>query len=396
MSVMNFDLEKCTLCGLCVSQCPFGALAIEDERIVLGSGCRGCGACRKLCPAGAIAEAEGQDTFRKGDWSDFLILAEQTTGDLHPVVLELLGEARKMAPKVGWRVNCVLVGGPGTAKNAHTLLRYGADTVFVYEDEGLAAFRTDAYTRVLADLIGELRPGAVLIGGTALGRSLAPRLSTRFRTGLTADCTALDILKSTDMVQIRPAFGGDIMAQIAIERSRPQFATVRYRVLDRAKPVLHPTGEIRIRPVPAELAQSRIKVLSSQVIQKTRSIEEEEILVVAGRGARNEAGVELCRQLARALGGQLAFTRPMVESGFGDQGCQIGLSGHTVRPRLIITCGVSGAIQFTTCMSGADCVVAINTDPEARIFTQAHYCIQDDLFTVVPALLRLVTEGRED
>ena len=396
MSVMNFDMETCTLCGLCVDQCPFGALAIEDGQIILGSGCRVCGACQKLCPAGSVTVAELADTFRKEDWKDFLILAEQTAGKVHPVVLELLGETRKLAPRVDWQVNCVLAGGPGTANNAQTLLRYGADIVYVYEDAGLADFRPDAYTRVLADLIGEVRPGAVLIGGTALGRSLAPRLAIRFRTGLTADCTALDIQASTDLVQIRPAFGGDIMAQIAIERSRPQFATVRYRVLDRAKPMEAPTGKIVLRPVSAELVQSRIQVLSSQVIQKTKSIEEEEILVVAGRGARNEGGVELCRQLARALGGQLAFTRPMVESGFGDPEHQIGLSGRTVRPRLIITCGVSGAIQFTTCMSGADCIVAINTDPEARIFTQAHYCIQDDLFAVVPALTRLVTEGKED
>ena len=144
------------------------------------------------------------------------------------------------------------------------------------------------------------------------------------------------------------------------------------------------------------MMDSRIRVISAEPIRRVKTIEEEDILVVAGRGVRNENGVELCRRLADALGGQLAFTRPMVENGFGDQPHQIGLSGRTVRPRLIITCGVSGAIQFTTCMAASGCIVAINNDPEAQIFKIAHYCIKGDLFEVVPALTGLVNSRKED
>ena len=198
------------------------------------------------------------------------------------------------------------------------------------------------------------------------------------------------------MVQIRPAFGGNIMAQIQIAHSRPQFATVRYRVMDRASRVEHPSGEIVSCQVTEEMVHSRIKILSSEVIRKQKTLEEEDILVAVGRGVRTEKDVEMCRELAEALGGQLAFTRPMVENGFGDNAHQIGLSGRTVRPKLLITCGVSGAIQFTSCMTGSECIVAINNDPEAQIFNVAHYCIVDDLYQVVPMLTQLVRDRKED
>ena len=149
-------------------------------------------------------------------------------------------------------------------------------------------------------------------------------------------------------------------------------------------------------PVNEGMVKSGIKILESHVIDKQRSLEEEDVLVVAGRGVRNEKDMEMCRELAQALGGQLAFTRPMVENGFGDTAHQIGLSGRTVRPKLIITCGVSGAIQFTSCMNGSECIVAINNDPEAQIFKVAHYCIVDDLYQVVPRLTELVKNRKED
>lgn len=395
MEFLKFDAKKCSLCGLCIQKCPFGALAAEEHGITVNANCRMCGLCVRLCPEKAIRFEQRADVVDKSQWRDFLIFVEQERGDIHPVAYELLGEARKMAAKVDYKVNCVMVGGEGTKENARKLLEYGADKVFVYQHEGFEGFRADCYADAVADCIAAIRPSSVLIGATALGRSLAPRLSTRFHTGLTADCTTLDIKPDTDMVQIRPAFGGNIMAQIAIAHSRPQFATVRYRVMDRAQKVDKPTGEVVLCPVTDEMASSRIKVLSSQVIDRQKSIEEEDILVVAGRGVRTEKDVEMCRALASALGGQLAFTRPMVENGFGDTAHQVGLSGRTVRPKLIITCGVSGAIQFATCITGAECIVAINSDPEAPIFKIAHYCIVDDLYQVVPRLTELVQKGKE-
>ena len=396
MEFIKFDVDKCTLCGLCAEKCPFGALVIEGGGITVGDGCRMCGLCVRHCPEHAVRFEQQAKAFDKDQWKHFLIYVEQERGDIHPVAYELIGEARKMAAKVGYQVNCVIVGGPGTEENAGRLLEYGVDKVFVYEHEGFTHFRADCYADAVADCIAAERPSSVLIGATALGRSLAPRLSTRFHTGLTADCTELDIRENTDMIQIRPAFGGNIMAQIGITRSRPQFATVRYRVMDRAPRVEKPWGQVVVREVSDKMAYSRIRVISSEVIEKQKSLEEEDIIVVAGRGVKTEKDVEMCRGLAEALGGQLAFTRPMVESGFGDTAHQIGLSGRTVRPKLIITCGVSGAIQFTSCMNSSECIVAINSDPEAQIFNVAHYCIVDDLYQVVPRLTALVRNRKED
>ncbi len=396
MEFLTFDAETCTLCGRCVDACPFGALTMEKEGIVVGDGCRMCGLCVRQCPVQAIRFEQRANEVNKEDWKDFLVVAEQERGEIHPVTLELIGEALKMAPKVGFQVNCLIIGGEGTEENGKKLLEYGVSKVFAYENEALTYFRADNYTDVAADCIAATKPSAVLIGATELGRSLAPRLATRFHTGLTADCTRLDIKENTDMIQIRPAFGGNIMAQIAIAKSRPQFATVRYRVMDQAKKAPHPAGEVIACKVTEEMVSSRIEILSAQVVEKKKSLEEEDVIVVAGRGARTEAGVALCGRLAKALGGQLAFTRPMVEDGFGDTAHQIGLSGRTVRPRLIITCGVSGAIQFTSCMNHSDCIVAINQDPEAQIFKTAHYCIVDDLFAVVPRLTELIENRKED
>lgn len=396
MQLLKFDIEKCTLCSRCIDVCPFGALTIEGSGIIVSEKCRACKLCVKNCPEHAIKLEQKAKSFDKTKWSDFLIFVEQERGEIHPVAYELIGEARKMAAKVNYKVKCVIVGGAGTKENAQELLAYGADKVYVYEHEGFEGFRADCYADAVADCIAMVKPSSVLIGATALGRSLAPRLATRFHTGLTADCTTLDIKENTDMVQIRPAFGGNVMAQIAITHSRPQFATVRYRVMDKASKVENPTGQVILCDVNEKMIHSKIEILESVVIDKEKSIEEEDILIVAGRGVRGEKDVEMCRELAECLGGQLAFTRPMIENGYGDQAHQIGLSGRTVRPKLLITAGVSGAIQFTSCITGAECIVAINNDPEAQIFKAAHYCIVDDLYQVLPRFIELVKNRKED
>ena len=296
MDFLNFDAEACTLCGICVNVCPFGALKFEKNGIEVGESCRMCGLCVRKCPEKAIRFEQKANEVNKEEWRDFLIYAEQEQGKIHPVVFELIGEALKMAPKVGYHVNCVIAGGPGTAENAKDLLEYGVHKVFVYEHEELKWFRADCYTDVIADCIAAVKPSSVLIGGTELGRSLAPRLATRFHTGLTADCTKLDIKDNTDMIQIRPAFGGNIMAQITISRSRPQFATVRYRVMEKAKKVENPDGEIIRCKMTDDMVKSSIEILSAEVLEKKKSLEEEDIIVVAGRGAKNETGVALCRE----------------------------------------------------------------------------------------------------
>lgn len=393
MALLKFDPNKCNLCGVCINKCPFGALSMEAEGIDVNEKCRMCGVCVKACPEGAIRFEQKAGSVDKSKWNDILVYGEQTDGKIHPVVLELIGEARKLAKVNNYKVNVVMTGSKGTKENAEELLEYGVSNVYVYEHEGFTGFKADCYADAVADCIASIKPSVVLIGATPLGRSLAPRLATRFHTGLTADCTKLEMKENTDLVQIRPAFGGNIMAQILISDSRPQFATVRYKVMDTAEKVDDPDGKVIMCNVTDDLVKSRIRVSEIEKIVKNKSIEEEDVLVVAGRGVKNEKDVEMVRELAELLGGQLAFTRPMVEAGYGDTAHQIGLSGRTVKPKLIITVGVSGAIQFTACMNSAECIVAINNDPEAQIFGVAHYCIVDDLYKVIPELIENIKKG---
>ena len=191
MEFLKFDMSRCDLCGQCIEKCPFGALRMEKDGITANEKCRMCSVCVKTCPQRAIRFEQVAKSFDKEKWRDILVYAEQENGAVHPVVYELIGEARKLAAKVGYDVKCVMVGGEGTRANAEKLLPYGVKEVFVYEHPGFEGFKADCYSDAVADCISAISPSCVLIGATACGRSLAPRLSTRFHTGLTADCTEL-------------------------------------------------------------------------------------------------------------------------------------------------------------------------------------------------------------
>ena len=386
--------RKCTGCGLCASNCPFGAIDMKEGKPELNAACKVCGICVKNCPEKAILKLETKvDSVDKSKWNDILVFAEVSGGQLHPVCLELIGKARELAKNVNYKVKAVLVGS-GVGAFAEELRHYGVSEVAVYDDPALSYFRADAYAACVEDYIKFAHPSVVLIGATSLGRSLAPRLSTRFHTGLTADCTKLELRENTDLVQIRPAFGGNIMAQIITTNTRPQFATVRYKVMNPPVRSEEAEGSVLIRKIPKGVAESRASCVSVQPIPPKKSISDAEILVVGGRGLQKEADLEMIKELARLLGGDWATTRPLVEKGWNTNDRQIGLSGRTVRPRLIITCGVSGAIQFTACMNGSDHIVAINTDKNAPIFDVAHVAVVGDLYEIVPALIRQLKEAQ--
>ena len=394
MELIKFDAKRCSLCGKCVEKCPFGALSFEDNGIVVGDTCRMCGMCVRQCPEKAISFEQKAGSFDKDKWKDFLIFVEQERGDIHPVAFELIGEARKMASKVNFKVKCVIAGGAGTIENAHKLLDYGVDQVFAYEDESLEGFRADCYTDVVAECIAAQKPSSVLIGATALGRSLAPRLATRFHTGLTADCTILDIKSNTDMVQIRPAFGGNIMAHILTPNNRPQMATVRYKVMNAPERTEETHGEIISCAIDKEKIKAHVDVLDIVKKEPEKFIESADVLVVAGRGIKKEEDLAMIRELAELLDGQVACTRPLAEAGWVEAKCQVGLSGRTVRPKLIITCGVSGAIQFVAGMDHSDCIVSINSDEKAPIFKTAHYCLVGDVYDIVPKLIEKIKAAK--
>ena len=391
MSSLQINQDKCNLCGSCVDTCPFGALSIVDGKIEVASSCKMCKLCIKNCPQKAITLEEKKETVDKSAWQGIMVFAEYVDHQVHPVTIELIGKAKELTAKVPMPVYVLLIGHE-VGEAAEKLLKYGVDKVFVYDNKELEHYRVDTYTAVFESLINEVKPSICLVGGTSIGRSLAPRVACRFRTGLTADCTTLDIKENTDLIQIRPAFGGNIMAQIVTPYTRPQFATVRYKVMNRAKKV-EPNGEIVHKTVTDNMVTSSIKVLKAIKKQQVPSITEADVLVVAGQGVKSKDDLGMVEKLADLLGGQVAATRPLIENGWCDYTRQIGLSGRTVKPRLIITCGVAGAIQFTACMNQADCIVAINTDKDAPIFEIAHYGVVGDLYTVIPQLIEKIEGG---
>ena len=373
-----------------VKICPFGALEIKNDKVDINSGCKMCKLCVRKGPEGAVTFVEDEKKeIDKSLWKGIAVYVDYVDGEIHPVTLELIGKARELADKVNQQVYCIVMG-DNIDESVHELLHYGVDKVFLYNHKELKFFRIEPYTSVIEDFINNVKPAVLLIGATTVGRSLAPRVAARFRTGLTADCTILDIKENTDLVQIRPAFGGNIMAQIITPNSRPQLATVRYKVMSAPERNESEAGEIVRLSIENEKLKSNINVLEVLPKSKEKEISEADVLVVAGRGVKSEKDLQMIKELSGLLGGELACTRPLIEAGWIDAKRQVGLSGRTVRPKLIITCGVSGAVQFTAGMNNSDYIFAINTDEKAPIFKVAHYGIVGDIYEVVPMLIEKI------
>lgn len=367
--------------------CPFGALEIKDGAVDVNGGCKMCKLCVKKGPEGAAEVVEEQvKAIDKSAWKGIAVYVDHEDGDIHPVTLELIGKARELADKINHPVYCIFIGS-GIVDKARELLHYGVDNVFAYDHEAFRHFRIDAYASAFEDFINNIKPTAVLVGATNVGRQLAPRVAARFRTGLTADCTVLDIKENTDLVQIRPAFGGNIMAEIQTPNARPQLATVRYKVMNVPERKSEAKGKITVCDLSKVVLDSDIDVIDVVAKAKEKFIENADVLVVAGRGVKSQEDLHMLKELADLLGGDVACTRPLIELGWFEAKKQIGLSGRTVRPKLIITCGVSGSVQFAAGMNNSDMIVAINKDDKAPIFKIAHYGIVGDLYEILPKLI---------
>lgn len=369
-----------------IEVCPFNAIESQNDKIVINSACKMCKICINQMPE--IYEfVEGKKIIlNKDEWKGIVVYVDHVEGNIHPVTYELIGKAKQLAKKINHPVYCLFIGSDIREK-ADDLLHYGVDEVFVYDEKELYDFRIEPYTAVFEDFINNVKPTIILVGGTTIGRSLAPRVAARFRTGLTADCTILDVKENTDLDQIRPAFGGNIMAHIHTPKHRPQFATVRYKIFDAPEKIENKSGKISVCEIEKEKLKSVIKVLEIKKKDKVKSIEEAEIIVVAGNGVKQESDLILIQKLADKLGGMVATTRPLIEAGWTDAKNQIGLSGRTVKPKLIITCGVSGSIQFVAGMNNSENIFAINSDPNAQIFKVANYGIVGDLYEILPELI---------
>lgn len=382
--------EACKGCRLCIKSCPFSAITLDDQKkAVIGMACTECGTCVEKCPFHAIektaAEKEKADiSAYHGVW----VFAEQRGGKLMPVVIELLGEGRKLAEQIGTELCAVLLG-ENVADLARKCIGYGADKVYVADAPELKDYTTDAYTKVIYEAIQQYKPEIVLCGATHIGRDLGPCLSVKCETGLTADCTKLEIDPvDHKIMQTRPAFGGNLMATIVCPEHRPQMSTVRPGVMEKAAFDPDRTGEIvTLQPVFAD-GDLRVKVLEIvKNLENAVSLTDAKVIVAGGMGLGSKEGFDLLAKLADRLGGVVAASRACVDAGWAPHSWQVGQTGTTVKPAIYIACGISGAIQHVAGMKDSGYIVAINKNPSAAIFELADYGIVGDLYDVIPAIL---------
>jgi electron transfer flavoprotein alpha subunit len=385
--------DKCTGCGNCLPSCPFGCLDLVENKAVIREGCTLCGACREVCPFEAISiereAASATPSIEK--YRGVLVFAEQHRGRLKDCTLELLGAGQKLAGTLHQELAAALLGSE-VETLCPILFAHGADKVYLLEDEELKQYQTEPYADALSGVITQYKPSIVLFGATTTGRDLAPRIAARLRTGLTADCTGLGIEDKTGfLLQVRPAFGGNIMATIKCANHRPQMATVRPKVMRKPVPDFSRRGKM-IR-IDGQIDSKSLRTRILQIIEaadQMANLEEAEIVVSGGRGLEKAENFHLLEELARVLGGAVGASRAAVDAGWKPHPFQVGQTGKTVCPKLYFACGISGAIQHLVGMQTSDIVVAINKDPEAPILKVADFAVVGDLFQVVPALIRAV------
>jgi electron transfer flavoprotein alpha subunit len=390
MASIKIIKEKCIGCRLCIKGCPFDAIVIEGKKARILDNCTLCGACVSYCKFDAIL-FEKDESVNRIDLSQYngvWIFGEQRNERPLDVVMELLGEGRKLADKLNTPLSVVYLG-CDIEKSAKNLIHYGADFVYLVEDPLLEKFNDESYTDIFVKLIENYKPEIVLMGATTYGRSLAPRVASRLNTGLTADCTDLKIDPETkNLLQTRPAFGGNLMATIICPNQRPQMATVRPKVMKPLEPDILRKGEI-IRPKIDINEGTKIKVKDVvTTLCEAVNLTEADIIVSGGRGLGDPKNFVLIEELATILGGAVGASRAVVDAGWVNYSHQVGQTGKTVGPKIYFACGISGAVQHLAGMSSSDIIIAINKDPEAPIFKVATYGIVGDVLQVLPALIK--------
>ncbi len=406
---VKIDKSRCIGCGLCVQTCPFEALALNQDGIVMvdEGKCTECGACPEVCPSDALNLPHPPPELSRGDaerveaikekvqeivrepleYNGVWVFIEQIGSQAAPVSWELIGEGRKLAEKLDTELAGVLLGS-GVETIAGEAFAFGADKIYLIDDPVLADYRTEPYTQGIVQLIEKYRPEIMLMGATSLGRDLSGAVATRLGTGLTADCTELDIAQGTRFLeQTRPAFGGNIMATILCRHHRPQMATVRPRVMPMPSRQGGRSGEV----IRADLGLAEDNIIT-KVLNFTREagsavyLDKAEIIVAGGRGVGGPKGFASLKEMADVLGGTLGASRAAVEAGWMSVDYQVGQTGKTVRPKVYFAVGISGAIQHLVGMQTADVIVAINSNPEAPIFKVATFGITGDFNQVIPEL----------
>ncbi len=381
--------EKCNGCELCLKTCAYDAIVIVDKIAEIDlDKCPLCGACVSACPFDAIfIRKYGQKTIYRKLFKNVWIFAEQKRGEIAPVVFELLGKGKELVQQRESELIAVLFG--HDIKNlCQELIAYGADKVIYVDDPKLKDFLDVPYTKAMTELANKYKPEIILSGASVLGRSFIPRVAVELQTGLTADCTGLEIDTDTGgLMQTRPAFGGNILATIVTPNHLPQMATVRHKVMDPLEKDDSRTGEIIKEEIDFSNLNDDTKYLGftkdeTQMVNLT----EANVVVSGGRGLKNQENFALLKELAKALGGGVGASRAAVDAEWITYPHQVGQTGKTIKPTIYIAVGISGAIQHLAGMQSADYIIAINKDPDAPIFKVADLGLVGDLFEILPLL----------
>jgi len=380
-------IDKCTGCALCIKSCPFSAIKIKNKKAEIQANCTLCGSCVESCKFDAIILRRPKLTNKDlSGYKNVWIFVELREKEIKKVSLELASKAREIADTLKEKVGAVILG----EKVKHicdNIASYGVDIIYIAENENLKVYNTNTYNSILTGLILKYKPNIVLFPATHLGRDLAPRVAATLEVGLTADCTGLSI-KDGLLLQTRPAFGGNIMADIISPNTRPQMATIRPNVMKIQNP--KSTHKAEIVSTPVEIDPKAMRVTIKEIIKTTKttgkSLDEADIIISGGRGMGSAENFKILEDLAKTLNGVVGASRSAVDAGWRPRTDQVGQSGKTVSPKIYIACGISGKIQHQVGMKSSDTIIAINKDPEAPIFDIANCGIVGDLFEVVPIL----------
>ncbi|MDD5926650.1 MAG: FAD-binding protein [Firmicutes bacterium] len=411
--------DKCIGCGLCFKSCPYDAFEFEPydgnklgKVAKVNAKCSFCNQCLTACKFGAIQEKKQDAAVDLSAYKHIWVFAEQRQGKIQNVALELIGEGKRLAKDISDDTQlCAVLIGNKIDHLAQECFEYGADKVYMVQDPLLENYTTDGYTKVMKQLIDEYKPEIVLYGATHIGRDFAPRIAARCNTGLTADCTHLDVKvskyiefakanttldtstldpndPSTGIKQTRPAFGGNLMATIICPKTRPQMSTVRPGVMQKQERVPGAKGEVvNVKP---DIKASDIRIEIKDIVKSMKemvSLTDAKIICSGGRGLGDASGFELIQKFADKVGGVVGSSRAAVDAGWIDHSHQVGQTGTTVKPEIYFACGISGAIQHLAGMQTSNCIVAINKDPDAPIMEIADYAIVGDLYKVIPEII---------